>query len=277
MKNVLLIFDDIQFLLQEDPKGLDGLLFYLSRLEKSLGLIIIGNIVVNDLSLALKPPTTSSLKLRSVYFPKYNADELKDILMDRAHNALTEKALQRSRGAIAKIAGRTAQGWGSARYALDLLKEAATVSEAILGKDYIPEEAVDRAVEMLEISKIEEQIRELPPQPLAVLEAVYRLRRKNEVSTGDVYSAYEEICPERGIGPFSLRKVSDFIAELDSAGMISCRVVRGGKLGRTRLIRWPSNHTLERVYERVREEGLLRITPPLGGIKSADASVQKDL
>lgn len=73
MKNVLLVFDDIQYLITEDPKGLDGLLFYLSRLEKNLGLILIGNIRVNDLSLALEPPTTSSLNLRSVYFPKYNA------------------------------------------------------------------------------------------------------------------------------------------------------------------------------------------------------------
>ena len=63
IKNVLLIFDDIQYILTGDPKGLDGLLFYLSRLEKNLGLIIIGNINLNDLQLVLEPPTTSSLKL----------------------------------------------------------------------------------------------------------------------------------------------------------------------------------------------------------------------
>ena len=256
MKNILLVFDDIHYLLAKDPRGLDGLLFYLSRLNKNLGLILIGNIRVNDLSLALEPPTTSSLRLRSVYFPKYNALEIKDILMDRARDALTEEALKRSKGAIARIAALTAQGWGSARYALDLLTEAGTVSEAVLGKDYIPQEAVEQAEEMLEVSKVEDQIRHLPQQPLAVLEAVYHLRGKRELSTGDVYSAYEGICRERGIEPFSLRKVSDIITELDSAGLLSCRLVSRGRSGRTRLISWPPHHALEKVYERERNEGI---------------------
>ncbi len=254
-KSVLVVFDDIQYLLSEDPKGLDGLLFYLSRLDKNLGLILIGNIRVNDLSLALDPPTTSSLRLRSVYFPKYNAKELKDILTDRAQEALTDNAFIQSTAAIGKIAALTAQGWGSARYALDLLKESGTVSEAILGKGYILEEAVDRAEKMLEVSKIEEEIRNLPQQPMAVLEAVYRLRRKKELSTGDVYSEYERVGHERGFEAYSLRRVSDIITELDSAGLISCRVVSRGRFGRTRLISWPSNPSLEKVYSREREEG----------------------
>ena len=255
-KNILLVFDDIQYLLLEDPKGFDGLLFYLSRLEKNLGLILIGNIRVNDLSLALGPPTASSLRLRSVFFPKYNAKELRDILTERAREALTENAFRKSRAALGKIAALTAQGWGSARYGLDLLKEAGMVSEAILARAYITEEAVDRAERMLEVGKIEEEIRNLPQQPMAVLESVYRQKSKRDLSTGDVYSAYERICRERGVEAFSLRRVSDIITELDSAGLISCRLVSRGRLGRTRLISWPSNPAFEKVYTREREEGL---------------------
>jgi cell division control protein 6 len=254
MKNVLLVFDDIQYLLTDDPKGLDGLLSYLSRLGKNLGLILIGNIKVNDLSLILGAPTTSSLKLRSVYFPKYNAEELRNILMVRAEVALTKKALKHSRGAIGKIAALTAQGWGSARYALDLFKEAGMVSEAILGNDYITEEAVDKANEMIEVSNIEDQIRELPQHPLALLETIYRLKKKGEISTGDVYSAYDSICGEKGLKPFTLRKVSDLLTELDSAGLISCRLVSKGRHGRTRLISWPLNSLMEKIYERERGE-----------------------
>ena len=254
MKNVLLVFDDIQYLLTGDSKGLDGLLFYLSRLSRNIGIILIGNLRVNDLSMALEPPTTSSLKPRSVYFPKYNAAELRNILIDRANDALTEKALKHSGGAIAKIAALTAQGWGSARYALDLFKEAGMVSEAILAKDHITEEAVDKAHEMIEESNIEDQIRDLPPQPLALLEAIYRKRVEKNLSTGDVYAAYEGVCGDAGLEPFSLRKVSDIITELDSAGLISCRLVSKGRYGRTRLISWPSNSSMERIYEREREE-----------------------
>jgi cell division control protein 6 len=254
MKTILLVFDDIQYLLSEDPKGLDGLLFYLSRLGKNLGLILIGNIRFNDLSSALDSPTTSSLKLRAVHFPKYNAIELRNILMDRARVALTEKAFKRSEGAISKIAASTAQSWGSARYALDLFKEAGIVSETILSWDYITEEAVDKAKEMIEVSSIEDQIRTLPTHPLALLEAIYLLREERQLSTGNVYSTYTKVCGQIRLEPFSQRKVSDMITELDSEGLISCRQVFRGRRGRTRLINWHSSPLMDKIYERERAE-----------------------
>jgi cell division control protein 6 len=254
MKTILLVFDDIQYLLSEDPKGLDGLLFYLSRLGKNLGLILIGNIRPNDLSSALDSPTHSSLKLRAVHFPRYNAPELENILMDRARFALTEKAFKRSKGAVKKIAGVTAQGWGSARYALDLFKEAGIASERILNLDYITEEAVDKAREMIEVNSIEDQIRTLPPHPLALLEAIYLLREEKKLSTGNVYSTYTKVCRQIGIEPFSQRKVSDMITDLDSEGLISCQQVFRGRRGRTRFISWHSNPIMDEIYEKERVE-----------------------
>ena len=253
LENVLFVFDDIQYLLQEDQKGLYGILFYLSRLEKNLGLILIGNIIVNDLSLALQPPTKSSLKLRSVYFPKYNANELNEIVSQRARDALEEKAFERSKAAISLIAGRTAKEWGSARRALDLLKEAGMVSEEIFGMDYISQDAVDQAEEMLDISKLQEQVRDLPQHPLSVLEAVFRSKGNMKLSTGEVYSGYAAICRERRLEPFSLRKISDIITELASAGLIGCRQVSRGKLGRTRYISWLPDPGLEKVYAEIRQ------------------------
>ena len=253
LNSVLIVFDDIQHLLSGDPKGLDGLLFYLSRLGENVGLILIGNIRVNDLSDALDAPTISTLRLRSVYFPKYNSKELKDILMERAEKALTEEVFKKSVGSIAKIAAITGQAWGSARYGLDLLREAGMVSEAILKKDYIPEEAVDQADEQLEVSKIQEEISNLPPHALAVLEAVQGSSRKGEkeLSTGDVYQFYEKICGLRNLNPFSLRKISDVITDLDLLGLIHCRQVYKGRYGRTRIISWPKNPILDRIFDRI--------------------------
>ena len=67
-----------------------------------------------------------------------------------------------------------------------------------------------------------------------MLEAVYRLKGKRELSTVDVYAAYEGICGERGLEPITLRKASGIITEMDSAGLLS----------------WPSHHTLKKAYER---------------------------
>ena len=233
---------------------MDGLLFYLSRLGKNLVLIIIGNINLNDLQLVLEPPTTSSLKLRSIYFPKYNATELIDIIRNRAQDALTQNAYNRSAGAIAKIAALTAQSWGSARYALDLFKEAGMVSEVKFRQNYVTEKAVDKAHKMIEESNIEDQFRELPMQALSVLEAIYRLRDNKEISTGEVHTSYERVCRDVGLESFTLRKVSDIITELESTGLIGCRLNSGGRFGRTRLISWPSNPTLDKIYERERRK-----------------------
>ena len=123
-----------------------------------------------------------------------------------------------------------------------------------LKKNHITKEAVDKAHDMIEESNIEDQISDLPPRPLALLEAIYRKRVEKNLSTGDVYAAYEGVCGEAGLEPFSLRKVSDIITELDSAGLISCRLVSKGRYGRTRLISWPSYSSMERIYERKREE-----------------------
>lgn len=70
-------------------------------------------------------------------------------------------------GALVEIRNLAEKGYG-----VDLFKEAGMVSEAILAKDHITQEAVDKANEMIEESNIEDQIRDLPPQPLALLEAI---------------------------------------------------------------------------------------------------------
>jgi Cdc6-like AAA superfamily ATPase len=128
------------------------------------------------------------------------------------------------------------------------------VSEAKLEKDYITEKAVDIAHKMIEESNIEDQFRELPMQALTLLEAIYRLRDNKDVSTGEVYCSYEKACRDVGLESFTLRKVSDIITELESTGLISCRLISRGRSGRTRLISWPSNPTLDKIYERERQQ-----------------------
>ena len=108
VKNAIVVMDDIQFLVENDPNGLDRLLFYLSRVEGNFGLIMIGNINANDLAEALSPPTLSTLKLRSIFFPKYNSSQLKDILTERSSRALHFEPHEKSIPALAKIAALTA-------------------------------------------------------------------------------------------------------------------------------------------------------------------------
>ena len=87
-----------------------------------------------------------------------------------------------------------------------------------------------------------------------MLEAIYRLKEKRDISTGDVYASYEDVCRDVRIGTFTLRKVSDIITELESTGLIGCRLISRGRFGRTRLISWPSNPTLDKIYERERRD-----------------------
>jgi Cdc6-like AAA superfamily ATPase len=89
-----------------------------------------------------------------------------------------------------------------------------------------------------------------------VLEAIYRLKEKRDISTGDVYASYEDVCRDVRIESFTLRKVSDIITELESTGLICCHLKSRGRFDRTRLINWPSNPTLDKIYEKGRRERL---------------------
>ena len=250
--NIIIVLDDIQFLFLKNKSDADQLLFSLSKLEipeKRIGIILISNLSSKEFLDALSPPTKQNLKLREIYFSKYNAKQLFDILNNRIKMAVYENSVPS--GVVSKISAMVAREWGSARFAIDLLFETIKLTE-LNGKNVVEENYVNEAYKILEISNLKEKIKKLPLHPYALLESIYNLYKENTIiTTGAVYKKYNESLIKSNITPLTARRASDIIKELDADGLIEAHVVCKGKHGVSKDIKWiiPEN-----IFEEVRRE-----------------------
>lgn len=235
-KNIILILDEIDALVRKIG---DGLLYNLTRVNQDLEnskLSILG--ISNDTSFieAIDPRVKSSLSEEEIVFPPYNANQLKDILVERSFIAFSKEALKT--GVIPKCAALAAQEHGDARRAIDLLRMAGEIAEREKSK-FVSTSHIDKAEEKLDNDRITEIVRSQPKQSLAVLSSIIKLSEEGNknIQTGDVFCVYEKLCSKRGLKILTQRRVSDLIAELDMLGVINTRVISKGRYGRTREIR----------------------------------------
>ncbi len=233
---LITVLDEIDALVRS--RG-DILLYELTRINESLHhskISIIG--ISNDLRFKefLDPRVLSSLSEEEIVFRPYNADELKDILWNRAKLAFHEGVLQK--GAVNLCAALAAAEHGDARRALDLLRVAGELAERE-GSKIITEKHVREAEKRIEHDRVTEALRNLPLHSKLVLCSVYLLDKANVnyAITGDIYEVYCELCKELNMAPLTQRRVSGLINELDTIGLLNSRVVSLGRYGRTKKIR----------------------------------------
>jgi cell division control protein 6 len=236
-KNLLLIvtLDEIDAIVKN--RG-DMLLYELTRINegmKSSRVSILG--ISNDLKFKelLDPRVLSTLSEEELVFRPYDADELHDILEERARIAFQENVL--TRGVIELCAALAAAEHGDARRALDLLRVAGEVAER-KGDKSVRDEHVRDAETRIEHDRIIETLRSLPTHSKIVLLSIYLLRNFNveRSVTGDIYNLYCEICEEVGYSALTQRRVSGLISELDVMGLLNSRVISLGRYGRTKKI-----------------------------------------
>lgn len=232
---VILVLDEIDALVKKIG---DGVLYNLSRANQELKnakISIVG--ISNNISFmeTLDPRVKSSLSEEELIFPPYNANQLKDILEQRAKLAFKPGAL--GPGVLEKCSALAAQEHGDARKALDLLRVAAELAERG-GERRTTTLHVDRAEDKLDLDRISEVVRAQPKQSLAVLASILKLTetRHKDIQTGDIFSVYEKLAGRAGLKNLTQRRVSDLIAELDMLGVINAKVISKGRYGRTREI-----------------------------------------
>ncbi len=236
-KKILLIaaLDEIDYMVKD--RG-DILLYELTRINESLQnskVTIAG--ISNDLKFKelLDPRVLSTLSEEEVVFKPYNADELQDILLDRARIAFQNGVL--SEGPIRLCSALAAAEHGDARRALDLLRVAGEIAERN-GDKSVVEEHVRQAQERIEHDRIFETLKTLPTHSKIVLLSVYLFAKFNinRSVTGDIYNLYCELCEQLSMSPLTQRRVSGLINELDIIGLLNSRVISLGRYGRTKKI-----------------------------------------
>mgnify|MGYP000873596498 CR=1 FL=1 len=234
-KVVVVVLDEIDRFVY---KSGDDTLYHLTKINddlKNAKISLIG--ISNDLKFTelLDPRVRSRLSDEKIVFPPYDADQLKDILIQRAAIAFEEGVI--GDGVIGLCAAVEAHEHGDARRALDLLRVAAEIAERSQETE-INENHVIKAKNKIELDCVIEAVRTLPVQSKLVLLAIL-LGEENGNSkqmTGDVYTAYKELAKKTSTGILSQRRIADLISELDMMGLVSARVKSFGRGGRTREI-----------------------------------------
>ncbi|MDL2247032.1 orc1/cdc6 family replication initiation protein, partial [Methanobrevibacter sp. OttesenSCG-928-K11] len=223
---LIVILDEVDILLEKDG---DGILYTLTR-TPNVSILSISNYV--DFKKFIKPRVMSSLRDKEIVFPPYGADQLADILQERAELSFKENTLNGD--VIPLCSAMAAKEEGDARYALDLLRTAGEIadenqSEKIFG------EYVRTAKDKIEHNKVTDIILTLPTQQQRVLEALLRLTQSDEeITSGKLYDMYKNISKGDSV---TYRRIFDFINELEMLGIISTNTIsRGRGKGRTNII-----------------------------------------
>lgn len=233
---VVITLDEIDILVDKEA---DETLYNLSRINSDLTnakISLVG--ISNDLKFTefLDPRIKSSLGEEEIVFPPYDANQLRDILTQRAKMAYESMDVL-SDDVIPLCAAFAARDHGDARRALDLLRTAGELANRS-GAAIVDEDHVRGAQEKLELDQIIEAVRSLPTQSQLVLYAIIRLDENGvgEMNTGAVYNAYKQICNRIDMKVLTQRRVTDLLDELDMLGIINAVVVSKGRYGRSKQI-----------------------------------------
>ena len=238
---VIIILDEIDKLTK---KG-DDVLYNLSRINATLEhakVSLVG--ISNNLKFTefLDPRVRSSLGEEELVFPPYNADQLSDILQQRAEMAFGSEILDTN--VISLCAALAAREHGDARKALDLLRISSELAERDRSKK-VQEIHVRRAQSKIESDRFAEVIRTLPTQSKLVLYSIVLLDRSPELirgsgkrimSTGEVYRIYKRVCDMIDLDVLTQRRITELITELDMLGIVNAIVVNRGRYGMTKEI-----------------------------------------
>ncbi len=234
---LIVVLDEIDWLVRR--KG-DDILYKLTRVgyelpRNAMRVSIVG--ITNDVKFVemLDARVRSSLGEEELVFPPYNAEQLRDILWERAMGAFQPGVIDEA--VISYCAALAAREHGDARRALDLLRVAGEIAERE-GAERVTVEHVKKAWSQIERDRVAEVVSTLPLHARLVLLAALLTTSMGSTTTttGELYTAYTELAKIIGVEKVTQRRISDIINELDMLGVINARVVSRGRYGKTKVI-----------------------------------------
>ena len=235
---LLLSLDDIDYLIRrlkgEEREG--GIIYDLTRLNE----IYLGEYqnIVGVLFIArdpsykdlLDPSERSTLGNIVINLPRYDAEQLRDILSQRVEEAFKPGAVDDEIiNYIADLAARKRQEPGDCRFALDILLAAGLNADSDWS-DHVTLEHVRRALSETFWGLSTDDLMTLSNQDIAVLKGViYALQAENTpyVSMKTAYDYYKVVCEEQEIQPMSYTSLKEIVRDLSYRGIVDYVEERG--------------------------------------------------
>lgn len=238
-------------------KDLDDLIYTLTRINSDIkagGVTMIG--ISNKVSFKdyLDPRSLSSLYESEIVFSNYNANELYEILSDRAVLGFKKSAI--SDEVLRFIAASATRESGDARLALKIMSRAGELSEDA-SKDRVELEYAQKAAKMAEDDVVYDVVSTLPEHQKLVLYSIALLTQgggsykklSDGVDTylfsGEVYNRYKSISESIHKEPKGERWYRKYLYELEMQGLIAAYESGRGIRGHTKLIKllYPAQRT----------------------------------
>ena len=253
--HLLLILDEVDVLVRRDSSDL---IYKLLRIDEdqegdgSLSLILVSQ----DESLfslfekAIKSRLGAS---NSIQLGPYAAIDLEGIARQRYGASCRPGAI--SDEVLAKIGAFAEESGGDARMAIELLDNAIRRAEMdgrekVLEEDVLPSESRSPSVEPSQIDKLNLH------QRMVLLGICRRLKKEEEISSGDARKLYELVCEENNEEARGYTTFWKYLKHLESQGLIVSRASSSNRgRGRTQYITMP-NSVPAVIGDRI-EKGLL--------------------
>lgn len=243
-KIFVVILDEIDVI-----KDLDDLIYTLTRINSDIkagGVTMVG--ISNKVSFkdSLDPRSLSSLYESEIVFSNYNANELFDIIKDRAKTGFKKNVVGDE--ILKFIAANATRNGGDARFSLKILSIAGELSE----KDNLQNislEKVQESIKLAEQDIVYEVISTLPEHQKLVLYAAALLTNSGGtykkltdgidtyLFSGELYSRYKSISESIHKEPKGERWYRKYLFELELQGLIHTFESGKGIRGHTKLIK----------------------------------------
>jgi len=183
---------------------------------------------------SLSPKVKDTLMEKEIAFSPYDATELCSILTARAEKALLEDAWKSS--AVNLAAAKAAKDTGSARQAIDLLREGGDVAEEN-GAAMITDEHIEIAAERVRRGRVENKLRDQTMHGQLILEALATLEinGRSPARSKAVQREYERISTKRGRDPLTtLKSIQNHLSDLTMLGFLDRTEQNDGRAGGAR-------------------------------------------
>jgi len=200
-KKTVVIMDEVNLMSRKDKNR--EILYFLSRSEQPYMVIMLSN--TPHVLKQIDPATRSSLQPIPLYFKNYNAEQLSDILMDRAKKGLHKW----DKGHISQISALTTQRTNS---------DARVAIKTLYYKVMNPEDTIETCFEDARKDIVIDQVNDLTDSNLVMLWAAAMSKSK---LARDIYNRYCRFSRDHQVKPFSYMYFYTNLGYLQSVGLLA--------------------------------------------------------